>query len=137
MKVKPAVACKYKNVMLVDDSEIDNMINERMITSSFFAETVTVKTSGESALDYLKTYNGDQEYFPKVLFLDLNMPVMDGFDFLDEFDKLSPDIKNHCKIIVLSSSISSDDINKASINQYVSKYLNKPLNDRYLEAIHL
>jgi CheY-like chemotaxis protein len=64
------------------------------------------------------------------------MPVMDGFAFLEEFDKLPDNVKSNCKVIVLSSSISPEDINRASINPYVVKYVNKPLNERYLDAIN-
>ena len=128
---------KYEKVLLVDDNDIDNFINERMITTSNFSRTVVVKNSAENALDYLRKQTGNIVDLPSVIFLDLNMPVMDGFGFLDEYDKLSDVIKNHCKVIVLSSSISPEDINRASGNPYVKKYLNKPLGEKYLKAISL
>ena len=124
-------------VLLVDDNEIDNFINERMITSSKFSVTVIVKDSADSALDYLRTNQENVDALPEVIFLDLNMPVKDGFAFLDEYDRLSEVIKNHCKIVVLSSSISPDDINRASTNPYVFKYINKPLSEKYLNAINI
>ena len=65
------------------------------------------------------------------------MPVKDGFAFLEEFDQIDPTIKEKCKIVVLSSSISPDDINKASTNPYVFKYINKPLSEKYLNAINI
>ena len=74
---------------------------------------------------------------PQVIFLDLNMPVKDGFAFLDEFNTLAENIRQSCRIIVLSSSISPDDINRASANAYVIRYLNKPLAEKYLEAIDI
>ncbi|NNF02001.1 MAG: response regulator [Bacteroidia bacterium] len=137
MKGKTTVTTKHANVLLVDDNEIDNFINERMITSSNFSSKVTVKDSADSALAYLIEHKDDLENLPEVIFLDLNMPVKDGFAFLDEFDKLDASIKENTKIVVLSSSISPDDINKASINPYVFKYINKPLSEKYLNAINL
>ena len=62
---------------------------------------------------------------------------MDGFGFLEEYDKLSDMIKRFCKVIVLSSSISPEDINRASTNPHVVKYLNKPLGEKYLQALSL
>jgi CheY-like chemotaxis protein len=126
---------KFRNVLLVDDNEIDNFINERIITSSAFCDHVVVKNSADGALSYLKEIEGSDEKIPEIIFLDLNMPVKDGFGFLEEFSGLSEAVRNRSKVVVLSSSISPDDINRASTNPYVFKYLNKPLSEKYLEAI--
>ena len=127
---------RYRKVLLIDDNEIDNFINERMITSSHFSKEVIVKNSADAALDFLKTLT-DSSDFPEIIFLDLNMPVKDGFGFLSEFELLPEGIRNSSKIVVLSSSISPDDINKASTNSHVFKYVNKPLSEKYLDAIIL
>ena len=63
------------------------------------------------------------------------MPIMDGFQFLTDFEQFSENVRTKCKIIMLSSSISPKDIDRAASSQYVKKYLNKPLNARYLNAI--
>lgn len=140
MKKSGTQSTKYKKVLLIDENEIDNFINERMITSCNFAEEVIVKDSGPSALEYLRGILSSKGDSPEIIFLDLNMPVMDGFAFLEEFDKVVKEygsIKDDCKIIVLSSSISPVDIDKASTNPYVYKYVNKPLSEKYLTAINL
>jgi CheY-like chemotaxis protein len=126
---------KFRNVLLVDDNEIDNFINERIITSSKFSDHVVVKNSADSALVWLKEIDSDETRYPDFIFLDLNMPVKDGFGFLEDYAALNEKLRVHSKVIVLSSSISPEDINRASTNPYVHKYLNKPLNERYLEAI--
>src|SRR6185503_12538620 len=131
------MTAKFDRVLLIDDNDIDNFINERMITTSSFAKTVLVKTSAEAALDYLRQHAESTDILPQVIFLDLNMPVMDGFGFLAEYEKLSDTIRNFCKVIVLSSSISPEDINRASTNPYVVKYLNKPLGEKYLQAVNV
>jgi CheY-like chemotaxis protein len=127
---------KFEIVLLVDDSDIDNFINERMITTSHFAGKVIVKNSAQAALDFLKDHADDEKQLPQVIFLDLNMPVMDGFGFLAEYEKFPAHVKNFTKIVVLSSSISPEDINRASANPLVQKYVNKPLNEKYLDAIN-
>ena len=120
---------KFERVLLIDDNDIDNFINERMITTNLFSKEVIIKNSAESALLFLKENDGNDSVMPQLIFLDLNMPVMDGFGFLAEFEKLSENIRKNAKVIVLSSSISPEDINRASTNPYVVKYVNKPLNE--------
>jgi CheY-like chemotaxis protein len=137
MNEKTTAPYRYKSVLLVDDNEIDNFINERIINSSGFAEEVIVKNSSDAAIDYLKEQENKPDSLPGIVFLDLNMPVKDGFVFLQDFEKLNGGIKEKCKVIVLSSSISPDDINRASTNPYVLKYINKPLSEKYLEAVNV
>ncbi len=129
-------AVKFDRVLLIDDNDIDNFINERMITTNQFSKMVVVKNSGESALQFLRDNSDNSDILPQIIFLDLNMPVMDGFSFLEAYEDLPESILTTCKVIVLSSSISPEDINRASTNQYVVKYVNKPLNEKYLDAIN-
>jgi CheY-like chemotaxis protein len=140
MKPRVQPKAKYDTVLLIDEDQIDNFINERMITSTYFSEEVIVKTSALSALDYLNDILEKGKTLPRLIFLDLNMPVMDGFGFLEEYDKLSskfPRLVKEVKVIVLSSSISAADIDRASTNPYVFKYLNKPLSQKYLDAVNI
>lgn len=125
----------YKCVMLVDDNEIDNIINEKIIEANSFAETILVFQTGQDSLEYLKIHQHDETKLPEIIFLDINMPVMDGFQYLEEFEKYNDLVKKKCRIIMLSSSISPKDIDRAASNIHVKKYLNKPLNIRYLQAI--
>ena len=126
---------RFEQVLLVDDNEIDNFINERIISSSGFSANVTVKFSADAALEYLKEVANDPGRIPNVIFLDLNMPVKDGFGFLEDYNNIDDAVKAKAKVIVLSSSISPDDINRASVNPHVYKYLNKPLSEKYLDSI--
>ena len=125
----------YKSVMLIDDNEIDNIINEKIIEANSFADNILVFQTGQEALDFLNNNQNDEEVLPEIVFLDINMPIMDGFQFLEDFEKFSETVLEKCKIIMLSSSISPKDIDRAASSKYVKKYLNKPLNARYLEAI--
>ena len=76
-------------VMLVDDNDTDNFISKRIIEITNFAEEVIVKSSGKSALDYLNDNAGEVANLPEIIFLDINMPIVDGFVFLYEFEKFA------------------------------------------------
>jgi CheY-like chemotaxis protein len=131
---------KYHNVMLIDDNEIDNLINQKMIEASDICENIFVHSGAKGAIEFLKNIEklakGPLDlYLPEVIFLDIDMPLMDGFQFLDEFEKLSDVIKNNCKVIMLTSSLNPQDMNKAKKNKFVLKYLNKPLTQDNLKKI--
>lgn len=126
---------RYPSVMLIDDNELDNFINKKLLENEHFAGAVTVHLSALNALEELKTM--PENKLPNLIFLDIMMPHMDGFAFLDEFGKLDEKIKSHCKILMLSTSESFKDLNKANQNKYVYKFLNKPLSKAVLDAIRL
>lgn len=131
---------KYHAVMLVDDNEIDNLINQKMIEASNISENIFVHSGAKSAIEFLKNVEKLAKgpvslYLPELIFLDIDMPLMDGFQFLDEFEKLSDSIKDHCKVVMLTSSLNPQDMNKAKKNKYVLKYLNKPLTQDNLKKV--
>lgn len=139
-KNPPENQSRYEKVLLIDDNEIDNFINERILTTTNFAHEVTVENSAISALDYIIEVIQDSNQMPDIIFLDLNMPLMDGFGFLEEFEKIyNPKTfdSSKCKIIILSSSISPIDFDKASTNPFVFKYLTKPLSEKLLQTIDI
>ncbi|HRW99527.1 MAG TPA: response regulator [Cyclobacteriaceae bacterium] len=124
-------------VMLVDDNDTDNFISKRIIEITKFAKKVEVKSSGKSALDYLKDNQNAPANLPNIIFLDINMPIVDGFVFLYEFEKFNELVKNKCKVIILSSSDNKRDIDKIVNNNHVIKFITKPLTEVALEEIKL
>jgi len=124
-------------VMLVDDNETDNFISKRIIEITKFAKRVEVKSSGKSALDYLKENQSSAGDLPNIIFLDINMPIVDGFVFLYEFEKFSEVVRNKCKVIILSSSDNKRDIDKIVNNNHVIKFITKPLTEVALDEIKL
>ena len=123
--------------MLVDDNDTDNFISKRIIEITQFAKKVETKSSGKAALDYLKENQSIPENIPNIIFLDINMPIVDGFVFLYEFDKFNELVKNKCKIIILSSSDNKRDIDKIVNNNHVIKFITKPLTEVALDEIKL
>lgn len=123
-------AKKYRTVMLIDDNEIDNLINQKMIESASITENIYTHTGAKSAIEFLR--NVEQldvvdKVLPDIIFLDIDMPLMDGFQFLEEFEKLSDLIKKKCKIVMLTSSINPQDFSRSKKYNTVLLYLNKPL----------
>ena len=128
---------RFPLVMLVDDNELDNFINKKLVEADSFADATTIHTSAQSALDYLKSNAADNAQIPDLIFLDIMMPEMDGFGFLDAFEKLPDSVKTKSRIIMLSTSDSFKDLNRANQNKYVKRFLNKPLNAQVLNALNI
>lgn len=122
-------------VMLVDDNDTDNFISKRIIELSKFAKRVEIKNSGKSALQYLEENQNNPENLPDLIFLDINMPIVDGFVFLFEFEMFPENVKNKCKIAILSSSDNKRDIEKIVDNDYVIKFITKPLSETALNEL--
>ncbi|MFA6945330.1 MAG: response regulator [Pedobacter sp.] len=126
---------KYKNVLLIDDSYIDNLINHKILDNGNFAESIKVIESPREAFAYIRDLYLEGNELPEVIFLDLRMPLMNGFEFLKALLEL-PDLKpGKIKIYVLTSSLDPKDIRKVKENQLVSKFIGKPLTSQILQEI--
>ncbi len=129
---------KYHTVMLIDDNEIDNLINQKMIESASITENIYTHTGAKSAIEFLKNMEKLEvatQVLPDLIFLDIDMPLMDGFQFLEEFQKLSNTVKNKCKIIMLTSSVNPQDFDRSKKYPVVKLYLNKPLSHESIIGI--
>jgi len=119
-------------VMLIDDSDIDLFVQKRFIEISAFAKSILVFQSARKALELLSS-PGQQR--PDVIFLDLNMPEMDGFSFLEHLAQLPPGLNGQSRVVILSSSSSSADKSRASTFSNVISFLSKPLSEARLQEL--
>jgi len=122
-------------IMLVDDDETDLFINEKIIKVCGITERIVTHKNGELALNYMKDNVGRPDSLPNYIFLDLNMPIMNGPTFINHFEGLPEDVKEKSKIIILSSSNDHRDKERFQNNKYVLKYFTKPLSEEYLHII--
>lgn len=116
---------RFTRIMLIDDNEIDLKINSKLISLSKIFDEIIICHSGDEALRYLNTQTTG--FTPIFILLDIQMPEMNGFEFLTYYKELPKSITDHCTIAMLSSTLDFGDIKKAEANPYVIKLLKKPL----------
>lgn len=126
---------KFKNVMIIDDSEIDIFITSRLIVKHSFAENILKYNDANEALKFLIENQNDTSALPEIILLDIMMPLMTGFEFMEIYDQLEYKIKNHCKVYIVSSSINYKDINAANDDPNVIDFHMKPVNSNFLDSI--
>ena len=120
-----------KNVLLVDDDNIFNFLNTKILQLSGMANEIHTAVNGAEALDLLNNYYSGTSSLPDVILLDLNMPVMDGFGFLEAFKKLNLPRKENVQVIIVTSSQNPNDMIRAR-EMGVTRYLTKPLSEESL-----
>lgn len=119
-----------KSILLVDDDHIANFVNSKMILKNGICDSVASKICGREALSYLY----DDNNVPSLIILDVNMPQMTGFDFLDQYYSYGFN-KNNTSILMLSSSFLDQDKTTAKKYDKVVQFLTKPLNEQTLQEI--
>lgn len=130
---------KYNYVMLIDDLELDNFINEKLLAANDFSKNIYVNTSARSALEFLSNIlvmgEGFLQAMPEVIFIDINMPMVDGFQFIDAFKKTIEKQVKKPKLVVLTSSVFEKDKERTFNISEDILFLNKPLTAEMLEKI--
>ena len=131
---------KLRLILLIDDDIDDNFFHRRVINKAGVAEEVVECHDGKDALDFLRNegkYAGEGKPYPQpdLLFLDINMPKMNGWEFLDQYEKLPPHIKGGPVIAMLTTSTNEQDLAKARHYDIVKDYRNKPLTEDMLKEI--
>ena len=123
-----------KHVLLIDDDPIANFINARLIKTTCRTEEISQIKNGNEALTFLTTLYQQQAPCPDLIFLDINMPVMDGFEFLGEFKKLKFINHDTLKVVILSTSSYYADVEKFLLYG-IQDFIIKPLTPAKLNSI--
>ena len=120
---------KTVSVLLVDDDEINNFISIKLIKKALLNTEIMACLNGRFAIEQLtEIQQKDPAELPDYILLDINMPIMNGWEFLDEYKRLNLDPLGKSKIYIISSSVFSNDINKARSYPLVKDFISKPLN---------
>ena len=121
--------------MLVDDNESDNFFHQLTIENSNCAEKIICFNMAKDALAYLENNQAPIYVQPDIIFLDINMPGMNGWEFLEAYEKLEDELKSRMVIIMLTTSLSLDDRERAERYASIDEYRNKPLSEEYLTEL--
>ncbi len=122
---------KVNCILLVDDDPITNFFHETVIEECEAANIVRVAENGQEALDYLlnqgKFDNAENNPRPQMILLDINMPIMNGFEFLEEYENIAPEYKADGCLLMLTTSLNDKDLERAQKFKTCDSFLNKPL----------
>lgn len=120
-KVRPLV------ISVIDDDEIYKFTIQRTLDLLKLTKKVLMFSDGEEAIDFLNDNIKDNHTLPDIIFLDINMPVMDGFEFMEEFIKLKPKTDKKIIVYMVSSSVDPADLERAEKISEISDYIIKPI----------
>ncbi|HEY1194475.1 response regulator [Flavobacterium sp.] len=109
--------------IIIEDNLIDQFVTKKLLKKGLDVNPLYIANNGKEGLEWLLKHQNNQ---PLIIILDIQMPIMNGFQFLDEFERLAEDVKDKIEIFVLSSTLDTDEINKVKENKYVSAFWNKP-----------
>lgn len=122
-------------ICIIDDDDVYQYTVTRALKSNNLTKRIHVFSDGEEALDFLNDNIANKEDLPDVIFLDINMPIMDGWQFLEEYVKLKPRVGKQITIYMVTSSVDPVDVEKAEKFKEISDYLVKPIHPDQLREL--
>ena len=127
---------RIKTLTLVDDDDVFVFLTTKAIDQTNLVDLIKVFENGLDALNFLKENKNNVDALPEIILLDLSMPIMNGWQFLEEYTKVNPTIGKKITIYICSSSISPDDVKRAKTISEVSDYIIKPITkDKLIDLI--
>ena len=126
---------KLNTILLIDDDQATNFLHKMVIKKAECADHVHVELNGEAAINYLLSTKEGKHPKPDLIFLDINMPRMNGWSFLEEYGKLNESQKGTAVIVMLTTSLNPDDLQQAKKYGEISEFRNKPLSQAIMMDI--
>lgn len=126
---------KFPIVMLIDDNNIDLYIASKAIIKNNIGGTVLQYSQADRALNYLEENSHNFSLLPNLILVDIYMPGMSGFEFMESYESLSVQLKEHCNVYIVSSSIDEDDLIKAKNDSNIIDFKVKPISKDFLENL--
>lgn len=126
---------KYNKIMIIDDNEIDRYISIAILRNNNFSKDILEFDGGLKAIEYLENNKDHLDQLPDIIFLDLYMPLVDGFQFMELYEKIEFGSEKKCKIYMVSSSIDDEDILRTKSNENFTAFLSKPITAEFLNSL--
>jgi CheY-like chemotaxis protein len=126
---------KLPLIGIIDDDKIYQFMLTRLIKNNMLSERIVTFMDGEKAIQYLSENKADTKNIPDIIFLDINMPIMDGWQFLEEYANIKAELKKKIVIIMLSSSVNPIDVERANKITEIADYIVKPIKSEELKRV--
>ncbi len=126
---------RYKLALLIDDDEVDNIIHTSIIRNTLLAEKTITYRSSKEAFTFITEMIDFGQDLPEIILLDINMPILNGFQFLDKLQEFPSSFWKNTKIIMLSSTIHKEEIEKIRANPLIYFFICKPLTSQVLNQL--
>lgn len=124
-----------RKLVFIDDDPIDHFLMKHILRDKNYFETTTYTIYGSLVLDYIEENKSDPEKLPDMIFLDLNMPAFNGWEFLERLQQMQPGLAKHIPVYVISSSLRPADRDISSKYSFVSEFVSKPVDRNEIERI--
>lgn len=118
---------KIEKVCVIDDDDIYQYLLKKELKSTNIVDNTVVFSDGAKAMEFMRNAQDSPESLPDVIFLDVNMPIMNGWEFLDAFIQLRPNLSKEIIVLIVSSSFDQRDLEKAAAYSEISDYIVKPV----------
>tara|TARA_R110000868_G_scaffold164309_1_gene396786 strand:+ start:5005 stop:5430 length:426 start_codon:yes stop_codon:yes gene_type:complete len=126
---------KLNTILLIDDDNATNFLHKFVLKKTDCTDNIVIVENGKEALEYLQPTENKPSPQPNIIFLDINMPIMNGWQFLEEYEKLNQNKQGDIVLIMLTTSLNPDDLKKANSFSTISGYRNKPLTANMIDEI--
>ena len=124
-----------RKLVFIDDDPIDHFLMKHILRGKNYFDTTTYTIYGSLVLDYIEEHKSEPEKLPDMIFVDLNMPMFSGWDFLKRMEQMQDEIAKDIPVFVISSSLRPDDKATSSKYPFVQDFISKPVNSEEIERI--